>query len=92
MNKRLTIASLKSVVTPGVEVKENKGLGIIHVTAPDGWICAMTDLHYIDYHYAPEVPEQRQEALGDAIEDWGSGLDPCEIDDCEICNEDNDDE
>lgn len=84
----MNIRTLNKRIAPAVAT-DDKGSAQIDVDAPDGFVCAGIGIHWRSYDYDADgwnMAPTRQEVYEWIFEDWGDGVEPCETEDCGVCN------
>lgn len=73
--------------------REQEDYGHVTVDAPAGRVWAGDFVHGLCLSWLamengrPEWPEQKRDAIADAVERMNYGTTPCEIDDCDVCRD-----
>ena len=95
-SRPLTVATLKRAAARHGGTVEGGVIGrsaSYNVDAPDGMIWSSCGLHYLCLGWyaggpngAATWPEEKQDALADALERVEHGVEPCQDDECDICD------
>ncbi len=94
-HKPLTIADLRRAAAQYGGTVDGGIIGryaSYNVDAPDGkvWACEFFHALHLDWHVGdggrPTWPAEKQDALADAIERMGMGLEDCDDPECDSCH------
>ena len=72
---------------------ESVGYGLINIDPPSGMVWKCDDLHYLCHGWETDNAgraiwiDEKADSIEDALERVADGVAPCEIENCDICNE-----